>query len=65
MKKSDFRINDSSDEYVKRPVKLSPVKKNGKERRVRYDEYDDEDDMEPVQASRHESAYDYYDDIED
>lgn len=59
--KSDkyFRERSSSDDLLKKPTKLEPNRKSGKDRIV----LDDED--EDVYRPEKESVFDYFDDEED
>ncbi len=58
-----FREHTSSDDQLRKAVKLSPIRKSGKERHAFYNEVelDDDDDALP---RKKESAFDYFDDEE-
>lgn len=63
MKNKDFRVHDTTEEFVKKPAKLVPAKKSGKERREIYRSLTDDDDEELYERPvKHESVLDYMDD---
>lgn len=60
----DFRTGGDSD-AIKKPQKLEPIRKSGKEKHVLYKALDDDDDQELLALHKRESAYDYIDDGEE
>ncbi len=65
MKEKNFRP-DNSEEYMKRPAKLEPIRKSGKQRHTLYEGDIDEEEETEIDDYRHrESAYDYFDDTEE
>lgn len=50
---------------AKKSVKLTPIKKSGKEKHIIYKDMDDEEDYDLVSYKKRESVLDYYDDGED
>lgn len=62
----DFRGAGSrpDSEDLRRGTKLSPVKKSGKERYSIYSKEEDDDEI-LLFASKKESVFDYFDDVEE
>ncbi len=64
---NDFKLKErvqDSEDAIRKPAKLEPVHKSGKERHSLYDGLDDEDE-EPDYRSKRESVLDYFDDGEE
>lgn len=67
----DFRSKQQSfdsEDSMRRASKLEPIKKSGKEKHSLYsrlDDDDDDDDVELRSLRKRESAYDYFDDVEE
>ena len=56
--------DDNAEDALKKAVKLSPIKKSGKDKHYLYSELDDEDDME-LDYRKRDSILDYFDDEEE
>ena len=56
--------DDNAEDALKKAVKLSPIKKSGKDKHYLYSELDDEDDME-LDYRKRNSILDYFDDEEE
>ncbi len=55
--------NFGADDVLKKPAKLEPIKKNGKEKRSFYNDLQNEDeDDELLSLHKRESILDYFDD---
>lgn len=55
---------DNAEDALRKAVKLSPMKKSGKDKHYLYSDFDDEDDIGPDYRKR-ESILDYFDDGEE
>lgn len=56
----------ASEDLLKKPAKLEPIKKSGKEKRAIYSTLDDEEeDEEYLMLRKKDSILDYFDDGED
>ncbi len=60
----EIRPIRGGDDSIKKPMKLEPIKKSGKERHQIYGDLDDEE-MELDSYRKRESVLDYYDDQEE
>lgn len=56
--------DDHAEDALKKPVKLPPIKKSGKERHYLYSELEEEEDLE-LDYRQRESILDYFDDGEE
>ncbi len=64
---ADFKLKESvtdPDDAIRKPARLDPIRKSGKERRSLYDELGDEDEELDYHGKR-ESVLDYFDDDEE
>ena len=65
---NDFRAKSSGfdpDDSIKKAKKLDPIKKNGKEKRSFYNDFDEDEDEDLDSYKKKESILDYFDDEED
>lgn len=64
---TDFKLKErmtDPDDVVRKPAKLEPARKSGKERHSLYGELEDDDDELDYRGKR-ESVLDYFDDEEE
>ena len=54
-----------ADDLLKKPAKLEPIKKSGKEKRTIYSALQDDDDDELLTLHKRESILDYFDDVDE
>lgn len=57
--------NENAEDALKKAVKLSPIKKSGKERHHLYSELDEEDDDMSLDYREKDSILDYFEDAEE
>jgi len=54
-----------TEDLLKKPAKLDPIKKSGKEKRSIYNALDDDEGDEPLIIGKRESILDYFEDEEE
>ncbi len=65
---TDFKLKESvvdPDDAIRKPAKLDPARKSGKERHSLYDGLGDDEDEELDYHAKRESVLDYFDDGEE